>query len=585
MKLTKLALVVIITSAPFMNLSAMTIVCKQEEDKSSPCMSPSEKLAQIELNTELFDCIQSKGTAEQVKALLEKGAEANAREHYRGNTPLIQATMHGLVEVCEVLIEHGADVDMKNKRGGTALLWACGEHTECSQLLIDNGADVNINSGSALIWHANRGNKELVISLLNHGAKVNAKRINGETALYVATQYGHEEVALILLENGAEVNVTDEHGRTPLMLAINRELNKLSLKLIEAGADVNAKPAILLTAVRYVSDKYCLECTEVVAALIKKGIQLDHRDAAGQTPLMIAIDYKRARIAKLLIEAGADVNAKDMSGQTALIMSLQYRTRNEKLATMLVDHGAEVNNNRDIDGDTPLLLATRRMFFDLCLKLIDKGADVNACNKDNVTPLIIAAMHKDEDFCLVLIQSGARISVKDADGRTPLLTALHCKLGRLYNRLLNRGVDINTKGLSWETTPLLVAINKKLLYTAVLLIKRGADVNATDEDGTTPLNLAISMGFPQLSLVLIDHGANINTQDTKGNTPLMNAIGRPYYFFNGKSNPRLPKVVYKLIKAEANLSRENERGETALSWALEANYRDIVIKIIEAFLD
>ncbi|MFC1781686.1 ankyrin repeat domain-containing protein, partial [Planctomycetota bacterium] len=78
------------------------------------------------------------GDIEQIKQLISEGAEIDLRDN-RGNTPLYNAAANGRLEVAELLIENGADVN-----AGTPLQAACESgNKELAELLIDKGADVN----------------------------------------------------------------------------------------------------------------------------------------------------------------------------------------------------------------------------------------------------------------------------------------------------------------------------------------------------------------------------------------------------------------------------------------------------------
>ena len=75
------------------------------------------------------------GSAETVTALLERGADVNARDN-DGYTALIWAAFNGHAEIVTALLERGADVDARNNDGDTALMWAAHNgHAEIATLL------------------------------------------------------------------------------------------------------------------------------------------------------------------------------------------------------------------------------------------------------------------------------------------------------------------------------------------------------------------------------------------------------------------------------------------------------------------
>ncbi len=81
------------------------------------------------------------GDSNEVKRLIEKGADVNAQAR-EGGTVLMYASMEGYTDIVNLLIEAGADINAKDNEGWTALTWASGEgHTEVVELLIKKGAN------------------------------------------------------------------------------------------------------------------------------------------------------------------------------------------------------------------------------------------------------------------------------------------------------------------------------------------------------------------------------------------------------------------------------------------------------------
>src|SRR5579863_9983459 len=79
-----------------------------------------------------------------VEALLKAGADANTFQQ-EGQTALMTAAKAGNVGAVKALLDHGAEVNAKESwRGQTALMWATAEnHPAVVQVLVDHGADVN----------------------------------------------------------------------------------------------------------------------------------------------------------------------------------------------------------------------------------------------------------------------------------------------------------------------------------------------------------------------------------------------------------------------------------------------------------
>jgi ankyrin repeat protein len=126
------------------------------------------------------------------------------------------------------------------KQGGrcqndrTALHWAaeCG-HEEVVRLVLEKGADVNVKDAfgsTALSGAAERGHAAIV-QLLLEKADINAKDVCGQTALFQAVIEEHKEVVQLLLGKGADIHEMDANGRTVLDPIFHSEHMPL-LKLI-----------------------------------------------------------------------------------------------------------------------------------------------------------------------------------------------------------------------------------------------------------------------------------------------------------------------------------------------------------------
>lgn len=158
---------------------------------------------------------------------------------------LIDAAKKGDTADVKTLLNKGADANAKDKGGWTALMEASQNgHTEIVNALLNKGADVNAkfnNSWTALMFASEKGHTEIVKALIAKGADVNAKLNDGYTALMFASAEGHTEIVKTLLNKGADVNVKDKGGRTALMRASEKGYTETVKALLDKGAYVNAK--------------------------------------------------------------------------------------------------------------------------------------------------------------------------------------------------------------------------------------------------------------------------------------------------------------------------------------------------------
>lgn len=177
--------------------------------------------------------------AYSVKSLIKSGEDVNALSldligrHYWELTPLIRASIAGNIEIIEMLLEAGADVNGKDEWGDTALM-ATAEfgHANAARLLIESEADVDATKPgrtTALMIAARRGNLEITKILIDAGADVNIG-LGGDTALSLAAWKGNVKIVETLLENGAIVHLialytwaTENNHENIIRFIISRE--------------------------------------------------------------------------------------------------------------------------------------------------------------------------------------------------------------------------------------------------------------------------------------------------------------------------------------------------------------------------
>jgi len=174
----------------------------------------------------------------QVEALLKSGANANTRDAL-GMRPLLYAARNGVIEVVRVLLEAGADPDVKGG-GFTPLgIAALNGHTRTVQLLLKAGADVDKKSDNGftpLMNAAQMNHARAVAIILKYNPDPSLTSPERTTALSIAAAEGHTESLEAMLKHGVDPNLIDQNNNPPLFWAVFRGQRGAIRVLLEYGA-------------------------------------------------------------------------------------------------------------------------------------------------------------------------------------------------------------------------------------------------------------------------------------------------------------------------------------------------------------
>jgi ankyrin repeat protein len=315
-------------------------------------------------------------------------------------TPLFLACSFGLLSMMDELggCEH-VDWNQRNVMGNTGLHHAAANgHEKVVEMLLDRGADLEVKTTrtrTALHKAAEHGHRAVVGVLLQRGANIAAQDDRGATALHEASAHGHEAVVVLLLEEGAGCTTTDNRGGTALHVAARHGHACVIQRLINYGVDFMARDASQWTSLHSASGR---GHEAVVRLLLENGADTAARDAHGGTALHWASGLGHEPVVRLLLKHGAGISAKDENGDTALHVSAGRG--HEPVVRLLLENGADVES-KTIYGGTPLQRAVsknRHTVAEVLRQYCEERGITIAEESMGVSPALLAA-HSDHFFC------------------------------------------------------------------------------------------------------------------------------------------------------------------------------------------
>lgn len=182
----------------------------------------SRKLLQASPDEALWEASMN-GDNKAAKKALKEGANTGFADE-DGVTPLFLAAAAGHFKVVQTLIQEGAQVDAARITDGATPLFeaALFGHSNIVKKLIDNGASVDVARSSdgatpLIVAPVTLGfDSELMVKdLLEAGAELELRNLDGWTALYSSAYWGNLETLKIFLLKGADPRAPDNNGNTP----------------------------------------------------------------------------------------------------------------------------------------------------------------------------------------------------------------------------------------------------------------------------------------------------------------------------------------------------------------------------------
>lgn len=406
----------------------------------------------------------------------------------RGYTALHIACMYDRPEIVDILLNYGANVHATDYSGASPLHYSSSRgHQKTLLLLIFNGANINLsdNDGNtALHFVANNGHEACLKAILyfaeHNGVDLNINKKNnqGDTPLHNASRWGYEMIVKLLLNAGADPTIENKRKLTSLDYAHNLHIARL----------LNTKP--VHPHIKLIVPQFRNELKDMtVAAASKEG--LDFTDEPQRVKSPTSGEYPRTIEEIKKVERVLRCISQGDMRLACFYLGLEDHNSPRNKCHPLCDcdktgepsdlggtrsHDALQVNMCNVDGLTPLHVATMHGRFKLIEALLDAGAMPDIQTKKNMTPLHLACLHHRTDIVKILLEANCDVNSQDISGNTPLHYACQANNTRLVKLLMEHNPNLNLRNSKGKTA-LEEAEDKMSITVSRLLSQNKSDIN------------------------------------------------------------------------------------------------------------
>ncbi|MYB07342.1 MAG: hypothetical protein F4Y24_13405 [Gemmatimonadetes bacterium] len=533
------------------------------------------------------------------------------------DSPVADAAMRGDAAAVRALIADGADVNVAQGDGMTALHWAASNRDPgLARMLVEAGADIGagtrIGRYTPLHVAAQAGAGEVAEVLLGAGAEPDAAITVGGGArpLHLAAASGSERAVWALVAAGADVNAAEESwAQTPLIFAASKGRTEVVAALLDAGADPAIHTRVMDVTSRAVYDR--IERAErnrriregqpwgpEVAAEVRR----QHEEESRRRELAEAASAAEAETR--MIEEPEPLSYGELVGGHGGLTALLHAVRegHAETALALIDGGADINQVSAGDGTSPILMATINGHYDLAMRFLELGADPTIASHAGATPLFAAInthwapksrypqqhiyMQQDHTYLEVmekLLAAGADPNARltrhlwfmsynfdllqiDAKGATPFWRAAYALDVEAMQLLVARGADPSMATERVPSRRFGRGGGEEVDHSGLPPVPVGGPA-------VYPIHAASGVGYgqgfaanahrhvpdgwvPAVRYLVEELGADVNARDLEGFSPIHHAAAR------GDN-----ELILYLVEQGADVTLVSRRGQTTVDMA------------------
>ena len=430
--------------------------------------------------------------------------------------------------------------------------------------------------------------------LIAHGAPPNATGIRGVTPLHLAAHFGRFEIFKALLKAGSDPDEYHENGLNATFEILSNEMASKSPNsadfikwlfyrqenfLLDTRAKDNSKRGILYHLAyppgwpEYASPALTYKQKKAIKYVLRDGVKGDELNIHENSILHTACRLRRLDLVEILLLGNCSISTADRRGYTPLHHAVE--SENLKLVSMLVRHGSDINaktyddqrNSMWMWGNyhTPLSLAAKHNCVNMVALLIQQGAGRD--DEDVSNAFYVAVKSNSLETVRYLIKHNA----DQLDLRDCMHMAVYFS-STLLSILHKAGAPVDQRSNGW--TPLTAAVKQGREHAVRELIKLGADVDKPN-DGWTPLALAAHFGHGTIVDSLLAAGAKPGMTDSQQLTPWQLAMGSGFRkiadnIARHADTSYNPEPVQPILSGKAGYQNDVMGAPHGVKWDLSA---------------
>ena len=413
-----------------------------------------------------------------------------------GDTPLHLACKLGRVELVKMLLGMNCDTNIQNKSGTYAAVTAFqAGHLDILDLVLQNAPFKALVPAVKVLLDNGLDPQHLKYIKFDHAT----------TIFHLLCSVGvHCNVLKALEDSKNNYETRDDNGWTPLHYACyygNVDIASYLIGVQSCASTVKTienSTALHLACISPVGEALVLQVVTVLVSTTE--LDVNEKNGSGLSPLMLAVNLTRNRIAQYLIaDCHCDLNTVNGDGRSAL--HLACAEGNVEVVKMIIQ---AVEPDFDFDlkdhlGETPLQLACRNNHQDTVSMLLKV--------KEYKIESVLNAMQCSEDENII----------------TQLIDTLGSKEDEHGNNAMHIVCMMRNSDLARH------------------LVRESHFRNKKNKNGDTPLHLACATGDPDLvDIMLHAHPCDINTQNNKGD--------KPFHLACKHKNPTVASMLLQIPK-------------------------------------